>query len=117
MAGTKEAKRAVLYRMALEKHVCPYGLKARHLLRAQGYKVEDHPLRTREETDAFKALHGVKTTPQAFIAGERVGGYTDLRAYFGKPVHARHRHFRHGGGAGLGHELGLVRHAVHGARG
>ena len=30
--------------------------------------------------------HGVKTTPQTFIGGERVGGYDDLRRFFGKAV-------------------------------
>ncbi|WP_440980243.1 MauE/DoxX family redox-associated membrane protein (plasmid) [Sphingomonas pseudosanguinis] len=77
---------ATLYRMVMDTHVCPYGLKARDLLRRQGYAVEDHALRTREETDAFKAEHGVKTTPQVFIGGERVGGYDDLRRFFGKRV-------------------------------
>ena len=28
----------------------------------------------------------MRTTPQAFIGGERVGGYDDLRRFFGKPV-------------------------------
>jgi len=77
---------ATLYRMVMDTHVCPYGLKARDLLRRQGYAVEDHALRTREKTDAFKAKHGVKTTPQVFIGGERVGGYDDLRRFFGKRV-------------------------------
>lgn len=77
---------AILYRMVMDTHVCPYGLKAKDLLRRQGYAVEDHALRTREETDAFKAEHGVKTTPQVFIGGERVGGYDDLRLFFGKRV-------------------------------
>lgn len=77
---------ATLYRMVMDTHVCPYGLKARDLLRRQGYVVEDHALRTRAETDAFKAEHGVKTTPQVFIGGERVGGYDDLRRFFGKRV-------------------------------
>ena len=79
-------KTAILYRMVMATHVCPYGLKARDLLRRQGYAVEDHALRTRAETDAFKAEHGVKTTPQVFVGGERVGGYDDLRRFFGKPV-------------------------------
>ena len=77
---------ATLYRMVMDKHVCPYGLKAKYLLERQGYRVEDHWLRTREETEAFKAEHGVRTTPQTFIGGERVGGYDDLRRFFGKPV-------------------------------
>jgi glutaredoxin len=72
--------------MVMDKHVCPYGLKAKYLLERQGYRVEDRWLRTREETDAFKAEHGVRTTPQTFIGGERVGGYDDLRRFFGKTV-------------------------------
>ncbi|MFS0848748.1 MauE/DoxX family redox-associated membrane protein [Novosphingobium panipatense] len=81
-----DPRRAILYRMVIQTHVCPYGLKAKDLLRRQGYEVEDHWLQTREETDAFKAEHGVRTTPQIFIAGERVGGYDDLRRHFGKTV-------------------------------
>lgn len=77
--------RAVLYRMVMDKHVCPYGLKAKYLLERKGFAVEDHWLTTREETDAFKALHDVKTTPQTFINGVRIGGYDDLRRHFGNP--------------------------------
>ncbi|MDB5550219.1 MAG: glutaredoxin [Rhizobium sp.] len=80
------AKQATLYRMVMETHTCPWGLKSKHLLESQGYKVDDRWLRTREETDAFKAEHDVKTTPQTFIDGKRVGGYDDLRRHFGKPV-------------------------------
>jgi glutaredoxin len=80
------ANTARLYRMAMPDHLCPYGLKAKHLLESKGYAVEDHHLATREETDAFMAAHGVKTTPQAFIGGERIGGYDDLRRHFGKHV-------------------------------
>lgn len=80
------ARKATIYRMVMPTHTCPYGLKAKHLLRREGYEVEDHWLRTREETDEFKAEHGVKTTPQTFIGGERVGGYDDLRRFFGKSV-------------------------------
>jgi len=81
-----DAKVAVLYRMVMPTHTCPYGLKARHLLKRQGYRVEGHHLTTREETDAFKAEHQVATTPQVFIGGERIGGYDDLRRFFGKTV-------------------------------
>ena len=79
-------KRAVLYRMVMPEHVCPWGLKARHLLRRRGYAVEDHWLTTKAENEAFKAEHGVKTTPQTFIGGERIGGYEDLRRHFGLAV-------------------------------
>jgi len=80
-------KQATLYRMVMEKHICPYGLKAKYLLESKGFEVDDHCLITREQTDAFKAEHSVKTTPQTFINGKRIGGYDDLRRYFGKAVH------------------------------
>ena len=80
------AKKAALYRMVTPEHVCPWGLKAKDLLRRHGYAVEDHHLRSRAETDAFKAQHGVATTPQVFIDGRRIGGYDELRRHFGKAV-------------------------------
>ena len=80
------SKHAVLYRMVMPTHICPYGLKARDLLRRRGYAVEDHHLTTRAETDAFEGEHDVKTTPQAFIDGKRIGGYDDLRRFFGLSV-------------------------------
>jgi glutaredoxin len=79
-------RQAVLYRMVMDKHLCPYGLKAKDLLEREGFKVEDHWLRTRAETDAFKAEREVKTTPQIYIDGARIGGYDDLRRFLGKPV-------------------------------
>ena len=79
-------KQAAIHRMVMPGHVCPWGLKAKHLLESRGYKVEDHHLRTRGETDAFKAEHDVSTTPQIFIGGQRVGGYDDLRRYLGLKV-------------------------------
>lgn len=79
-------KTAVLYRMVLPDHLCPSGQKARWLLQRKGYAVEDHHLKTRAETDAFKAEHGVATTPQTFIDGVRIGGYDDLRRFFGQKV-------------------------------
>ena len=77
---------ATLHRMVMPSHTCPYGLKALHLLRREGYEVDDRWLTTREATDAFKAEHGVKTTPQVFIDGRRIRGYDDLRRHFGKRV-------------------------------
>ena len=80
------AREARLFRMVTDRHVCPFGLKSRDLLEREGYRVEDHELRTRGETDAFMAEHGVKTTPQTFIGGERIGGYDELLRHFGKEV-------------------------------
>ncbi|MDQ0318794.1 glutaredoxin [Pararhizobium capsulatum DSM 1112] len=80
------SRKAVLYRMVMSTHICPYGLKAKDLLEREGYEVEDRWLKTREETDAFKAEHDVKTTPQTFIDGKRIGGYDDTRRFLGKTV-------------------------------
>ncbi len=79
-------KTAILHRMVMPDHLCPSGQKARWLLRRKGYRIEDHHLKTRAETDAFKAEHGVSTTPQTFIDGVRIGGYDDLRRFFGQKV-------------------------------
>ena len=82
----KVKKKAVLYRMVMPEHVCPWGLKSKDLLERSGFEVEDRHLTTRAGTDAFKAEHGVPTTPQTFIDGKRIGGYDDLRRYLGKRV-------------------------------
>lgn len=79
-------KHAGLHRMVMDEHVCPYGLKAKDLLERNGFAVDDHWLRSREETDAFQREHDVETTPQVFIGSERIGGYDDLRRYFGETV-------------------------------
>ncbi len=83
MTPPDNAKHAEIYRMVMDKHTCPYGIKAKWLLEHKGFKVTDHHLTTREQTDAFKHDHNVATTPQVFIGGKRIGGYTDLREYLG----------------------------------
>ena len=83
---TSTGRKATLYRMVMPSHTCPYGLKAKDLLRRSGYTVDDRHLKSRAETDAFKAEHEVETTPQVFIDGARIGGYDDLRRFLGKPV-------------------------------
>lgn len=70
--------------MVTDKHVCPYGIKSKYLLEREGYEVTDHHLKNREETDAFKKEHDVKTTPQTFIDGKRIGGFDALVKHFGK---------------------------------
>jgi glutaredoxin len=72
--------------MVTPEHVCPFGLKSLDLLERQGFEIEDHQLKSRAEMDAFMGREGVDTTPQAFIGGNRVGGYDDLRRYFHEPV-------------------------------
>lgn len=79
-------QQATLHRMVIPGHVCPFGLKAKHLLKRRGFAVDDRWLTTRAEVDAFKAEHGFQTTPQTFIDGVRIGGYDDLRRHFGLAV-------------------------------
>ncbi len=84
MPKDTQSETAILYRMVMPEHTCPYGLKSKDLLARKGYEVEDHHLTTRAETDAFMEEHGVQTTPQTFIDGARIGGYDDLQVHFGK---------------------------------
>ncbi|MBZ9648388.1 glutaredoxin [Sphingobium sp. 3R8] len=84
--GTDARTGASLYRMVMPGHTCPYGVKARWLLGRHGYAVDDHWLTTRAETDAFKVQHDVRTTPQIFIDGQRIGGHDDLRRLLGLKV-------------------------------
>lgn len=86
MTGDPRTNTATLYRMVMPKHICPFGIKALDLLRRRGFTVEDRWLTTRAEQDAFKAEHDVKTTPQIFIDGRRIGGYDDLRRHFALKV-------------------------------
>jgi glutaredoxin/uncharacterized membrane protein YphA (DoxX/SURF4 family) len=86
MNNDRPGRKAILYRMVMPDHICPFGLKSKDLLERQGLDVDDRWLTTREETDAFQDKHDVDTTPQAFIGGERIGGYDDLLEYFGKSV-------------------------------
>ncbi|MCC2981134.1 glutaredoxin domain-containing protein [Sphingomonas sp. IC4-52] len=74
-------KKAILYRMVLPDHTCPFGVRAKQMLEGAGFDVDDRVLSTREEVDAFKSEHGVQTTPQVFIGGERIGGSDDLERY------------------------------------
>ena len=74
-------RKATLYRMVLPEHTCPFGVRAKAMLEAAGYEVEDHLLRTREEVDRYQEEQGVSTTPQVFIDGERIGGSDDLERF------------------------------------
>jgi len=75
--------------MKLSDHECPYGLLAKRMLDDAGFDVEEHLLTTREEVDAFKAEHGVDTTPLIFIGDERVGGMADLEGFLAaEPLNA-----------------------------
>ena len=74
-------KSATLTRMILPTHECPYGLRAKEMLEAAGYDVDEHILRSRDEVDAFKMKHGLATTPLIEIDGEKIGGSEELERY------------------------------------
>lgn len=76
-----EARNAVLYRMILPDHTCPFGVRAKALLEDAGFEVDDRILRSRREVEALEAELGVDTTPQVFIGGERIGGADELEAW------------------------------------
>lgn len=73
-----QGRSATLVRMVLPDHTCPFGVRAKALLERDGFEIEDQILESREQVEAFKAEHGVATTPQIFIDGERIGGCDDL---------------------------------------
>jgi glutaredoxin 3 len=73
-------RQAVLYRMVLPDHTCPYGVRAKQMLEEAGFETEDRILSSRDEVDAFQEENGVSTTPQIFIGGERIGGSEELEA-------------------------------------
>ena len=74
-------REATLYRMKLPTHECPYGLLAKRMLEDSGFEVDDRLLTSREQVDSFEEEHGVATTPQIFIDGERIGGSEELASY------------------------------------
>ena len=80
---------AILYRMVLPEHTCPYGVRARELLDEAGFEVEEHLLTTREQVDETKERLGVSTTPQVIIDDERIGGSEELEQYLVRQTESR----------------------------
>ena len=72
---------AILYRMKLPDHECPYGIRARQMLEEAGYDVDDRLLTSREQVEEFKEEQGVATTPIIFIGDERIDGSDELAAW------------------------------------
>lgn len=81
------SKKATIYRMVVVgEHICPYGLKAYHLLKKHGFLVEDIHLKSKEENERFKKERGVSDTPQIYIEGKQIGNDDDLKRYLGYNV-------------------------------
>lgn len=76
-----DQRRAILYRMVLPEHTCPYGVRAKQMLEEAGFEVDDRILGSREEVERFKSEQQVSTTPQVFIDDERIGGSDELEDY------------------------------------
>lgn len=73
--------RAILYRMKLPDHECPYGLRAKQMLETAGYEIEERLLTSRDEVEAFKEEQDVATTPVIFIGDERIDSSDELADY------------------------------------
>ena len=78
------SKTAEIHRIVTSSHLCPWGIKAKDLLKRAGYRVTDRHLASERDAKSFKEKHGVDETPQIFIEGERIGGYDALREKLGK---------------------------------
>ena len=76
-----QTRTATLHRMVLPDHTCPFGVRAKQLLQAEGYDVDDQILRDRDTVEAFKTEHRIATTPLIVIDGETIGGCDDLERY------------------------------------
>ena len=76
-----EVRSAILYRMVLPEHTCPFGLRAKAMLEQADFEIDDRILSTRKEVDALKRELGVGTTPQIFIGDELIGGSEELESY------------------------------------
>ena len=72
---------ATVHRMVLPDHTCPFGERAKRLLEERGFAVDDRILSSRDEVEAFKAEHGLSTTPLILIDGEAIGGAAELEDF------------------------------------
>ena len=75
------AREAILYRMKLPTHECPFGLLAKRMLEDAGFEIDDRLLTSRDQVEEFKADQGVATTPIIFIGDERIDGSDQLADY------------------------------------
>lgn len=62
------------------KTICPYCTSAKMWLKNKGYTWTEINLDNDEERQKFyeSVGNGVRSVPQIFVDGERIGGYTEL---------------------------------------
>lgn len=70
----------ILYRKAQ----CGAADKAETLLQKQNIKFEVRTFTDKQQEESFKQEHDVTTTPQFFLEGKRIGGYSELTEYYGE---------------------------------
>ncbi|MGM8897193.1 MULTISPECIES: MauE/DoxX family redox-associated membrane protein [unclassified Psychrobacter] len=78
-----DGKRAIIFRMVMEDHLCPFGLKSLDALKHAGYDIVDRHITTQDQNSLVKDTLGVETTPQTFIEGKRIGGNEELQVFLG----------------------------------
>ena len=65
----------------ITKTVCPYCVKAKSLLEPKGLKWTEESIEDPAVRESFMAEYPtVRTVPQIFINGDRIGGYDELVA-------------------------------------
>ena len=68
---TANNRKAIVYRMVTDEHVCPYGLKTVDLLKRKGFEVEDNQLAIiAHDGDVIVRLLDRPCDHQARIAGQ-----------------------------------------------
>jgi len=62
------------------KTVCPYCVAAKNWLKTNNYEYEEVLIDSDDAKQRFIELVGpdVRTVPQIFVDGERIGGYSEL---------------------------------------
>jgi glutaredoxin-related protein len=62
------------------KTICPYCTAAKNWLKSKGYTYEEINLDNDSDRQKFyeSVGNGVRTVPQIYVDGERIGGYQEL---------------------------------------
>ncbi|WP_367110456.1 MauE/DoxX family redox-associated membrane protein [uncultured Psychrobacter sp.] len=76
-------KSAIIFRMVMDNHLCPFGLKSLDALKHADYDIIDRHITNQDQNSLVKESLGVETTPQTFINGKRIGGNDDLQVFLG----------------------------------
>lgn len=76
-----QERTAILYRMVLPEHTCPFGVRAKEQLESAGFELDERILRSRDEVDAVQQEFSMPTTPVVVIDGKLIGGSRELEAW------------------------------------